>query len=74
MREFRIQSQYGDGWQFITDRHGKYYTYDTLASALRWGPTHYPQQYNQETKRWVPLLDRGRIVYADINWEVVVTN
>ena len=74
MREYRIQSKYGDGWQFITDGHGNYYTYDTLASALRWGPTHYPRRYNPDTKKWAVNPDSGRIVYADIDWEVVVTD
>lgn len=71
MKEYRIQTQYGDGWRFVTDRRGKFYTYDSEATARRHGPAHAPKQYNQETKQWVPVLDRFRIVYSDIEWHTL---
>lgn len=74
MREYRVQTKHGDHWDFVYDRRGKLYTYDTLESALRYGPTHYPRRYNPDTKKWVISPDGGRIVYSDINWEVVVTD
>jgi hypothetical protein len=69
VREFRVQVRTADGWRFITDRNGKFYTYESEATARRHGPTHAPRSYDPVSKRWVPVLDRFRIVYADIDWQ-----
>jgi len=59
MIEYRIQQKRNYGWEFVTDKHGKYYTYLTLATAKKYGPNHV---WNQEN---------FRIVMADIDWQPV---
>lgn len=71
MREYRIQCKHNNGWQFITDARGKFYTYSSEAMARKHGPMHGHQVYNKDTKRWEIKLDEFRIVYSEIEWIVV---
>lgn len=69
MREYRVQTKYGDNdWRFCTDGRGKYYTYDSEATARRFGVTHAPRRFDPVTNKWVRVFDNFRIVYSDIAW------
>jgi len=61
MIEYRIQKKYNDEWEFITDGHGKYYTYFTLETAKKFGPLH----------MWYSGPDNFRIVVCDCDWQPV---
>jgi hypothetical protein len=71
MVEYRVQVKYRDEWKFLTDSHGKYYTYKTLEAARRYGMSHAYTQWNSETQHFELDPERHRIVVAEIDWRTV---
>lgn len=68
MKEYRIQTFYNGSWHFITDGHGKYYTYKNLETAKRNGLSHGRNNWNG--RDWVIEPGSFRIVSAEIDWAV----
>lgn len=71
MIEYRPQIKWKDTWEFVTDLHGRYYSYKSLANAKRYGPNHAPSTFDRQTGERVYDLTRFRIVVADIDWQPI---
>lgn len=81
MVEYRVQIKRNGHWQFVYDRKGKPYTYESVDAALRYGPGHYPiifaengKYSRDENHNYVHDYSRGRIVKVNLEVTVVDLN